>query len=161
MTVHIGVKYSLARLIGVIFFVAGGLAVGQNTHATADKWEAPPEAAAVPNPEASNPDASRVGRKSYLHICANCHGDDGSGQNNGAANLRLASVQSQSDGALFWKITNGNTDHGMPSFANLSETSRWDIVTFLRTLKDSSGDNSGGSGDPKKETPPNSDKQQQ
>jgi hypothetical protein len=30
----------------------------------------------------------------------------------------------QSDGALFWKITNGNPDRGMPSFSKLPELQR-------------------------------------
>jgi hypothetical protein len=72
-------------------------------------------------------------------------------------------VQEQSDGALFWKISNGNTPAGMPSFASLPETDRWDVVTFLRTLKDSAGNGSAGSGeakpDTKREAPPQKDKQ--
>jgi mono/diheme cytochrome c family protein len=107
----------------------------QPLQARPDKWQAPPEAAAKANPEAKNPAAPAVGRKAYMHSCVTCHGEDGAGGNNGAANLRSTEVQSQSDGALFWKISNGNTSEGMPSFASLPETERWDIVTFLRTLK--------------------------
>jgi|SRR5580692_5161743 mono/diheme cytochrome c family protein len=118
---------------GMLFLI--GLTGAQPLQATPDKWQAPPDAAAKPNPEARNSAAPATGRKAYMHACVTCHGDDGGGQNNGAADLRSAEVQSQSDGALFWKITNGNTSEGMPSFASLPETERWDIVTFLRTLK--------------------------
>jgi mono/diheme cytochrome c family protein len=59
--------------------------------------------------------------------------------NTAAADLCGAETQGQSDGALFWKITNGNTANGMPSFAALPEAGRWDIVTFLRTLKEPNG----------------------
>jgi len=52
-----------------------------------------------------------------------------------AADLQLPAVQQQSDGALFWKITNGNTDRGMPSFSRLPELQRWQLVLYLRTLK--------------------------
>jgi hypothetical protein len=45
----------------------------------------------------------------------------------------------------------------------LPETDRWDVVTFLRTLKDSAGNGSQSSGeskgDAKKDTPPQKDKQ--
>jgi len=36
---------------------------------------------------------------------------------------------------LFWKMTNGNPDRGMPSFSKLPELQRWQIVLYLRTLK--------------------------
>jgi len=88
-----------------------------------------------------------------MRTCVGCHQEDGSGKDTGAANLRSPEVQAQSDGALFWKITNGNSEAGMPSFASLPETDRWDVVTFLRTLKDSGGNGSEGSGDSKKDSP--------
>jgi len=52
-----------------------------------------------------------------------------------AADLQLTKVQEQSDGALFWKITNGNPDRGMPSFSRLPELQRWQLVLYLRRLK--------------------------
>jgi hypothetical protein len=51
-----------------------------------------------------------------------------------AADLQLDVVQGQSDGSLFWKITNGNPDRGMPSFSRLPELQRWQIVLYLRQL---------------------------
>jgi hypothetical protein len=47
----------------------------------------------------------------------------------------LPVVQSQSDGALFWKITNGNPDRGMPSFSRLPELQRWQLVLYIRSLR--------------------------
>jgi mono/diheme cytochrome c family protein len=139
------------------------LGIAQNSNPPADKWQAPADAAAKPNPEAKNPDAAAAGRKLYMRTCVGCHEEDGSGKDTGAANLRAPMVQEQSDGALFWKISNGNTPAGMPSFASLPETDRWDVVTFLRTLKDSAGNGSAGSGeakpDTKREAPPQKDKQ--
>jgi hypothetical protein len=51
-----------------------------------------------------------------------------------SADLQLPVVQQQSDGALFWKITNGNLGRGMPSFSKLPELQRWQIVLYLRKL---------------------------
>ena len=129
------------------------LGIAQTDNPPAKKWEAPGDAAAKPNPEAKNPDAQAVGRKLYMRTCVGCHQEDGSGKDTGAANLRSPEVQAQSDGALFWKITNGNSEAGMPSFASLPETDRWDVVTFVRTLKDSGGNGSEGSGEGKKDSP--------
>jgi len=52
-----------------------------------------------------------------------------------SADLCLPVVQQQSDGMLFWKITNGNTSRGMPSFSKVPELQRWQIVLYVRTLK--------------------------
>jgi len=52
-----------------------------------------------------------------------------------SADFQLAVVQQQSDGSLFWKITNGNVKHGMPSFSKIPELQRWQIVLYIRTLK--------------------------
>ena len=72
----------------------------------------------------------------FSRNCVECHGADGSGiEKKRAANLQLLVVQSQSDGALFWKITNGNPDRGMPSFTPLPELQRWQLVLYIRTLK--------------------------
>jgi mono/diheme cytochrome c family protein len=111
------------------------MATAHSAPVASTKWEAPPDAAAKPNPEAKNPDAQANGRRSFMRLCINCHGEDGSGEILGAANLRSTDLRSQSDGALFWKITNGNTTSGMLSFAAVPETNRWGMVTFLRTLK--------------------------
>jgi mono/diheme cytochrome c family protein len=129
------------------------LGIAQTANPPATKWEAPADAAAKPNPEAKNPDAPAVGRKLYMRTCVGCHEEDGSGKDTGAANLRSPEVQSQSDGALFWKISNGNTSAGMPSFASLPEIDRWDVVTFLRTFKDTNGTGTEGSGEGKKDSP--------
>jgi mono/diheme cytochrome c family protein len=102
-----------------------------------DKWVAPPDAAAKANPLAGNADAVAGGRKLFLRSCAECHGEDGTGVQEGVANLQLPAVKKQSDGTFFWKITNGNVKKGMPGFARLPEAQRWQIVSFLRTLKPS------------------------
>jgi mono/diheme cytochrome c family protein len=102
-----------------------------------DKWVAPPNAAAKTNPLAGDAEAVAGGRKLFLRSCAECHGEDGTGVQEGVANLQTPVVQKQSDGTLFWKISNGNVKKGMPAFARLPEAQRWQIVSFLRTLKPS------------------------
>ncbi len=76
-----------------------------------------------------------------MQRCAACHGQEGKG--NGImsktllkppTNLASQMVQANSDGELFWKITNGKS----PMPANrirFNDDERWYIVAYLRTLK--------------------------
>jgi mono/diheme cytochrome c family protein len=104
------------------------------------KWHAPAKAAIRKNPLASSPELSAGGKKIFLRDCAECHQPDGSGLiEKHSADLRSPVVQVLSDGALFWKITNGNPRRGMPSFSRLPENQRWQLVLFLRTLREQWG----------------------
>ena len=119
----------------IIILFAEALLTAQNVNYQQDsKWRAPDEAAAKPNPLAEKPELAAGGKKLFKRNCMECHGDSGQGLKK-AADLQLTVVQEQSDGTLFWKITNGNPDRGMPSFSNIPELQRWQIVMHLRTLK--------------------------
>lgn len=114
-----------------------GLTLAQNTDYAPDaRWQPSPAAAARTNPLANNPEAAGGGQKLFSKHCVECHAADGSGiKRKHAANLRLPIVQEQSDGTLFWKITNGNTPRGMPSWSRLPELQRWQLVLYLRTFQ--------------------------
>jgi len=70
--------------------------------------------------------------------CWSCHGQNGFGDGaaGGALGQRPANfhdrrVKNQSDGALFWKMTNGRGN--MPPFKEaLSEEQRWQLVSYIR-----------------------------
>ena len=91
------------------------------------------------NPYAGNAAGASVGAKLYGMNCGSCHGPTGKGTGN-VPPLTTAAVQSAKDGELFWYITKGNPTNGMPSWAALPENKRWQILTFVKTLK--SGANS-------------------
>ncbi len=105
------------------------------------EWQAPPEALALTNPMKGKPDAVRIGEALYGQRCADCHGKRGFGNGPMSRSVRkqptnLASkmVQGNTDGELFWKITNGRSP--MPaSRVRFDDEQRWYIVTFLRSLK--------------------------
>ena len=110
------------------------------------QWPAPAEVANLSNPVKNRPDAVQTGRTLYLQRCADCHGREGRGNGYLSAQLKregqpiaptnLASqmVQANTDGELFWKITNGRSP--MPANrARFDDEQRWYIVTYLRTLK--------------------------
>ena len=125
---------TMALAVGLMF--AAAMLVAQNTAYEQDpNWRPPVEAAAKRNPLATRQEAAAGGEKLFKRNCVECHGADGSGLvKKHAADLRLAKVQAQSDGALFWKLTNGNPDRGMPSFSRLPELQRWQLVLYLRKL---------------------------
>ena len=125
----------MRRSIMVLVVLAAAIAIAQNVNYQPDPdWQPPAEAAARPNPLAERPQLAAGGAKLFRRECSECHGEDGSGRKKNAADLQLPVVQQQSDGALFWKITNGNQGHGMPSFSSLPEMQRWQIVLHVRML---------------------------
>jgi mono/diheme cytochrome c family protein len=101
------------------------------------EWKAPAEAKKAKNP------VKGVGgaKKNAETNCATCHGAGGKGDGAAAAALpppkpadwTSARVQAQSDGELFWKITNGRG--AMPPWKHLPEKDRWELVNYIRTLK--------------------------
>jgi mono/diheme cytochrome c family protein len=120
-----------------LFAALGTAALGQNLLYWPDPtWRAPETAVAQPNPLATRPSAMAGGKKLFSRNCVECHGKDGTGvPKKHTADLQLPVVQQQTDGALYWKITNGNTGRGMPSFSKLPEPERWQLVLYLRTFK--------------------------
>jgi mono/diheme cytochrome c family protein len=112
------------------------LILAENTSYAPDPgWKAPANAAARANPLVGRSAAALGGRKLFLRECVECHGQDARGLGKKhSADLLLPVVQAQSDGSLFWKITNGNPDRGMPSFSKLPELQRWQLVLYIRTL---------------------------
>jgi mono/diheme cytochrome c family protein len=103
----------------------------RTTPAREREWVAPASANAKVNPLADRPDAAAGGRKLFHERCSSCHGDDAKGTSHGPG-LAKAGVQAQSDGALFWKISSGNTRTGMPTFSFLPSAQRWQLVLHLR-----------------------------
>lgn len=114
-----------------------GLALGVTAESTGHdaSWKAPASASAKKNPLAKDANAAQAGRPTFLRSCSTCHGETGDAGLAGASNLKSAAVQAQSDGALQWKITNGNVSKGMPAFGSLSQEKRWQLVRYIRTLK--------------------------
>jgi mono/diheme cytochrome c family protein len=90
--------------------------------------------AAAVNPYEGKPDAFRAGAKLYARHCAQCHGRDAEGYGR-APSLHSATVQAAPPEALFQTLTNGVIRRGMPGWGHLPAEQRWQIVTYLRSLK--------------------------
>jgi glucose/arabinose dehydrogenase len=74
---------------------------------------------------------SENGRALYQEHCASCHGAMGQGSGN-VPSLTTATIKSTSPGEIFWFISTGNPNDGMPSWAQLPESQRWQIVSYLK-----------------------------
>lgn len=128
---------SLAILALPLLFIYG---FTSNKYRGSAQWKAPATADAVKNPLAGNADATAEGKKTYTTYCVACHGAKGKGDGVAAAGLQVApadhtspAVQSQTDGAIFWKLSEGKNP--MPGYkAMLNETQRWQLVNYIRTL---------------------------
>ena len=104
-------------------------------------WKAPAAADNLKNPMPGNAEAIKAGKKLYATYCAVCHGDKGKGDGIAGAALTPKPMDftsevfaNQSDGSVFWKLSNGRTP--MASYeSSLSEEQRWQLVNYLRTLR--------------------------
>jgi mono/diheme cytochrome c family protein len=85
------------------------------------------------NPYVGKADAIAAGSRLFGEYCSKCHGHNALG-NGKRPSLRTPEVQSASDGELFWILKNGFLRHGMPSWSSLPDASRWQLVTYVKSL---------------------------
>jgi mono/diheme cytochrome c family protein len=105
-----------------------------------DKWLSPGPSAAKKNPIAPTQQSIAAGQKIYSKTCAMCHGKTGDADGPAVIELNIhpaklsdPKLAAESDGSLFWKITTGKKP--MPAYGKrLSETDRWTLINYVRTL---------------------------
>ena len=110
-------------------------------------WIAPIKFDTLSNPLAISDRVLAAGNNIYSQLCAVCHGNNGAGDGITAAalqpkpaNFRTALFQNQSDGTIYFKISDGRPP--MPPFkSQLSDQQIWAIIHYLRSLEDSSNPN--------------------
>lgn len=104
-------------------------------------WVVPDKYEKMKNPVASNAESLKNGKELWARNCQSCHGKSGHGDGSKAAQLKtepgnfsLPDVQKQSDGAFFYKISEGRED--MPNFKKKipDEEDIWSLVNYIRTL---------------------------
>jgi mono/diheme cytochrome c family protein len=93
------------------------------------------------NPYANHTDAVAAGGRVFADHCAKCHGNDALGYGK-RPSLRTPEVQDASDGEIFWLLRNGFVRRGMPSWSALPDATKWQVVTYLKSLGLSSEDHS-------------------
>ena len=94
------------------------------------------------NPITDKAASASRGGKLFVNNCAKCHGLSGNGYGTVALSFTTWPRQlwvwnntgEETDGYLFWFITNGRSD--MPPFGLiLSENNRWDLINYIKTIK--------------------------
>jgi glucose/arabinose dehydrogenase/cytochrome c5 len=119
----------------VICAIPSVILVWRATAQDAHFHNAPASSAQQKNPYAEQPAAVAAGAKLYAASCAACHGVSGQGTGN-IPSISKGPTQSAPDGEVFWFITTGAINNGMPAWGMLPEEQRWQLVAFLKSLKD-------------------------
>lgn len=105
-------------------------------------WPVPDKYAKMANPVKSDPTSIATGKELWAKHCQSCHGKSGKGDGPKAAQLKTlpddmtkADVQKQTDGAFFYKTSEGRED--MPSFKKKipDQEDIWSIINYVRTFK--------------------------
>ena len=110
-------------------------------HAQSGSFHNAPESAEKDkNPYAGQADTVVAGKQVYTLNCTVCHGIGGKGTGN-VPPLANGKAQAAPAGAVFWYITRGDVDNGMPSWAALTEQQRWQVIAYIQSLKSGGSDN--------------------
>src|ERR1700730_4076028 len=124
-------RFGARRIVSAVLFSILPFAVLQ----AADQpfHDAPASAKAMKNPYAGQPAAVDAGKQVYARNCLACHGKMGQGTGN-VPSLVDGKLNGVSAGEIFWFITKGDKDNGMPSWAALPEEKRWQVVSYVEAM---------------------------
>ena len=121
-----------------VLFAIGVVLMGGVVWAGAAEWKAPASVRATKNP-VDAVTGVKLGEALFRENCVICHGKAGTGDGEAAAAMKPRprslvekAVQAQTDGELFWKISEGRG--AMPGWKSLSEKERWSLVHYIRAL---------------------------
>ncbi len=137
----------LSVVLGTLTAMVGFVALGADKllQGPGEAWIAPGRAARKANPLPVEANSLAQGKELFAAGCFPCHGASGKGDGPASStleregkpvrpgNLSDPKLWEQSDGAIFWKISEGRTP--MPAFQEtFTEEQRWQIVNYVRTL---------------------------
>ena len=133
------------KSLKVIFTIAAFLSFGLYSFIIVKQdsvWVVPDAANKMTNPtNAVDEEDLAIGKSLYAKHCKSCHGKEGYGDGPKAEELEsdpgdfsTEEFQAQTDGALFYKTTEGRDD--MPKFDKKlpDDEDRWLIINYMRTL---------------------------
>jgi glucose/arabinose dehydrogenase len=118
-----------AVLLSLLSFSSVGLVQAEDT----PFHDAPASAKAQKNPFAGQPAAADAGKAVYTRNCVACHGKTLQGTGN-VPSLVDGKLKGVTAGEIFWFVTKGDKDNGMPSWSFLPEEKRWQVVTYVEAM---------------------------
>ena len=106
------------------------------------RWIAPELANDLVNPMEADEESLLEGEMIYKKHCRSCHGKLGDGKGSGAADITTVpsnftnpNFLEQSDGSIFWKISEGRNEKDMdPYKKKLDEEQIWIAVIYIKTF---------------------------
>ena len=135
-------KGSFGIITGFITVVLTAAFTGVTPVQTPEPWKAPAAADSIKSPVIFNAKIVEKGEELYNLYCLSCHGETGMGDGPASAplvikpaNFHLERVIKQTNGAIYWKLTNGRGS--MPAMKEvLKEEERWQLVAFIRKMQE-------------------------
>ena len=121
----------------VIYITGTSLVAFQQTA----PWVVPDKYMNVPNPVKADAKSIAAGKALYAVNCESCHGKKGIGNGSKAPDLKTIpgnftkdTFQSQTDGTIFYKMTEGRNEMPKAKKDLPDDIDRWNLVNYLRTF---------------------------
>jgi mono/diheme cytochrome c family protein len=127
--------------ISMIVFATTAFLILVNAQ-TVQEWVVPAKFKTMKNPTSASKENLANAKDLYAKHCKSCHGSTGLGDGPKAGSLdatcgdfSTAKFQAQSDGDIFYKMSEGRGK--MPSFKKTiaDDNDRWMIIYYLRSFK--------------------------
>jgi len=132
-------KYQNQIVTNLVFILIAFLFVSMASAQHEAPLKVPKAAVKMKNPYPADQYSLERGRHSYQIDCVRCHGKSGNGDGANSekvqevvSDLGSNAIQNQTDGELFWKISEARRP--MP-LTEITNDQRWDIVNYIRTFK--------------------------
>jgi len=104
-------------------------------------WVVPDKNVSTPNPVKADAKSIAAGKVLYSVNCEPCHGKKGIGNGTKAPDLKTIpgnftkeTFQAQTDGAIFYKLTEGRNEMPKAKKDLPNDIDRWNLVNYIRNF---------------------------
>ena len=131
----------VVRVVSALVLLCCAVSARQEQKPAAAEYKIPPDASKLANPVKPTATSVAAGKKNYGFDCAMCHGKDGDGKGDVAADMKVTlrdyrdptSLKDMTDGDLFYIIKNGKGE--MTGEGDRSKPDEiWNLVNYVRSL---------------------------
>lgn len=132
-------KNRTLKILGLIIICISGMSFIKIFQTT--PWVVPDKYVNMPNPVKADAKSLAAGKALYQVNCEACHGKKGIGNGSKAPDLKTApgnftkaTFQTQKDGVIFYKITEGRKEMPKAKKDLPNDIDRWNLVNYLRSF---------------------------